>query len=130
MIIGAYHTKKVETAIVGDQILVPRFDAGSTRGDGRNASPATVRRSRSSRRRNVSPHLWEGKGSRVNVAPSEAGPGAKFLQMKEKMKADVEVLLDRISGPEGSQAELTAAMDQLRRRKGTWSGLLLKTCSP
>ena len=122
MIIGSCHTKKVETAIVGDQILVPRVDAGSTRGDGRNASPATVRRSRSSRRRNVSLHLWEGTGSRVNVAPSEAGPGVKFLQMKEMMKADVEALLDRISGPKGTQSELTAAMDQLRRRKGTWSG--------
>ena len=88
------------------QTLVPRDDAGSTRGDGRNASPATVRRSRSARRRNVFPHFLEGKGSRVNVA----GPCAKFLQMKEKTKADVEALLDRVSGPKGTQAELTAAM--------------------
>ena len=105
-----------------DQTLVPRDDAGFTRGDGRNASPATVRRSRSSRRRNVSLHVLEGKGSRANVAPSEAGLGVKFLQTKEKMKADVEALLDRISGPKGTQAELTAAMDQLRRRKGIFGG--------
>ena len=88
---GLAHAPRRETAIASalhhcrleaDQTIVPRDAAGSTRGDGRNASPAIVRRSRSSRRRRVSPHLLEGKGSRVNVAPSEAGPGAKFLQMK------------------------------------------------
>ena len=91
-----------------------------------NASPATVRRSRSSRRRTVSPHLLEDQGSRVNVVPSLAGPGVKFLQMKEKMKADVETLLGTISHPKGTQAELTAAMDLRRRRKGTW----VDCCSP
>ena len=85
------------------EACVPRDDA-STRGDGRTASPATVRRSRFLLRRNVSPHLLEGKGSRVNVVPSEAGLGVKFLHMKQKMKANVE------------EAELTAAMDQLRGR--------------
>ena len=105
-----------------DQTRVPKDDASFTRGDGRNASPATVRRNRSSRRRNVSRHVLEGKGSRANVAPSEAGLGVKFLQMKEKMKADVEALQDRNSGPKGTQAELTAAMDQLRRTKGIFGG--------
>ena len=84
----------------------------------------------SSHSADVSPRLLEGKGSRVTVVPREAGRGVKFLHVKEKMKADVEALLERISGPKGSQAELAAAMDQLRRRKGSWSGLVLKTCSP
>ena len=38
----------------------------------------------------------EGKGSLVNVAPSEAGLGVKFLQMKEKMKADVEARTESV----------------------------------
>ena len=63
-------------------------------------------------------HLLEGQVSRVIVAPSAAGPSMQFLQMKEKMKADVEGLFGSISGPKGTQAELTAAMDQLRRGKG------------
>ena len=93
-----------------DQTLVPRDDALSLL--------------------NVSPHFSEGKGSRVNVVPSEAGFGVKFLQKKEKMKADVEALLDRTGGPKSTRAALTAAMDQLRRRNGTGSGFVLKTCSP
>ena len=84
----------------------------------------------SSHSADVSPHLLEGMGSRVNVVPREAGPGVKFLQVKEKMRADVEALLERISGSKGSQAELAAAIDQLRRRKGSWGGSVLKTCSP
>ena len=85
---------------------------------------------RSSRCNDLSPHLSEGKGSRVNVIPSEASPGVKFLQMKEKIQADVEALLDRSSGPKGTQSELTAARGQLRRRNGTCHGLVVKTCSP
>ena len=104
------------------KILCPKTMQASLAATAGTRLPPQWRRSRSSRRRNVSLHVLEGKGSRANVAPSEAGLGVKFLQMKEKMKADVEALLDRISGPKGTQAELTAAMDQLRRRKGIVGG--------
>ena len=70
--------------------------------------------------------FWKAR-AHVNVVPRQAGPGVKFLEVKEKMRADVEALLERISGSKGSQAELAAAIDQLRRRKGSWGGSVLKT---